>query len=93
MIADLGFPSRDARSLCSLANRNEQSRPRSGAAADLEGAKSVLGYVFTDPELGQTALQPWRHSFSRLDFLGDSVLGLTIFTLAEVSGAPRDHAK
>lgn len=59
---------------------------------DLEGAESVLRHTFTNRDIGSIALQPWRRGFSRLEFLGDSVLGLAVFTLAECAGENRHLA-
>lgn len=59
---------------------------------DLDGAAAVLDYEFTDRELGSIALQPSRLGFSRLEFVGDAILGLVVFTLAECADAPRPLA-
>jgi dsRNA-specific ribonuclease len=59
---------------------------------DLRYAERVIGREFEDPELGALALKPWKKGFSRLEFLGDSILGLAVFTSSEVHGTARGTA-
>lgn len=60
---------------------------RSTAPRQLRGAEQVLGYVFADPHLLELALSHRSHvratdtggpSNERLEFLGDSILGMVI---------------
>lgn len=44
---------------------------------------------FIDRDLGRIALSPWSFGFSRLEFLGDAMLGLAVFSAAELMGLPR----
>jgi dsRNA-specific ribonuclease len=56
---------------------------------DLSGVENLLGVCFTDRDLGRIALSPWSRGFSRLEFLGDAVLGLAVFSFAELVGLSR----
>ena len=58
----------------------------------LEVAEQVLGYHFLDGSLGEIALQPWVSGFSRLEFLGDAILGLAIGADAALGGRPLEMA-
>jgi dsRNA-specific ribonuclease len=60
---------------------------------DLPGAEAKLGYRFSDRSLGEIALNPSVRGFSRLEFLGDSILGVVVFTLAELARFPRPEAQ
>lgn len=60
---------------------------------DLPGAEARLGYTFSDPSLGHIALHPSKRGFSRLEFLGDAILSVVVFTLAEYEHHPRRGAK
>lgn len=60
---------------------------------DLPGAEARLGYSFADPSLGHIALHPSKRGFSRLEFLGDAILSVVVFTLAESANHPRNGAK
>jgi dsRNA-specific ribonuclease len=60
---------------------------------DLPGAEAKLGYTFSNRLLGETALDPSVRGFSRLEFLGDSILGVVIFTMAESAELPRPQAQ
>lgn len=62
-------------------------------AIDLPGAEARLGYTFADSSLGHIALHPSRRGFSRLEFLGDAILSVVVFTLAESANHPRNGAK
>ena len=61
-----------------------------GVRVDL--AEDALAYSFHDHELGVGALSTWRDGFSRLEFLGDSILGLAVFATAEAAGWVRELA-
>lgn len=52
----------------------------------LDLAEEILGYRFRDTELGTVALSTWRSGFSRLEFLGDAVLGLAVGSEATLRG-------
>ena len=56
---------------------------------DLSGVENLLGVYFADRDLGRIALSPWAFGFSRLEFLGDAVLGLAVFSMGELAGLPR----
>ncbi len=56
---------------------------------DLPGVEDLLGVRFIDRDLGRIALSPWSFGFSRLEFLGDAMLGLAVFSAAELIGLPR----
>lgn len=60
---------------------------------DLRGAEARLGYTFTDESLGLIALNPSKKGFSRLEFLGDAVLAVVVFTLTESVSHPRSDAR
>lgn len=60
---------------------------------DLPGAEAKLGYTFANRLLGKIALNPSVRGFSRLEFLGDSILGVAIFTMAESAEFPRPQAQ
>lgn len=55
----------------------------------LQGVEETLEYRFTDPSLGSLALHPSRGGFRQLEFLGDAILGVVVYTLAEFSRLPR----
>ena len=55
-------------------------------------AETLCGSTFDDPLLAVVALHPHLPGFSRLEFLGDAVLNLSIFTAAGVTGASRVSA-
>ena len=59
---------------------------------NLPAVETVLGHTFSNPQLGDTALSTWRRGFSRLEFLGDSILGLAVFSTAEVHRFSRQAA-
>ena len=59
---------------------------------DLAGVENLLGVYFADRDLGRIALSPWAFGFSRLEFLGDAVLGLAVFSTGELARLPRDTA-
>jgi dsRNA-specific ribonuclease len=59
---------------------------------NLTAAERVLEYRFLDSKLGDVALSTWRQGFSRLEFLGDAILGLAVFSTAEVNHFPRKKA-
>lgn len=59
---------------------------------DLPGVEELLGIHFGDQRLGQVALSPWSMGFSRLEFLGDAVMGLAVISTAEMTGVARTTA-
>jgi dsRNA-specific ribonuclease len=59
---------------------------------DLPGVEDLLSVRFIDRDLGRIALSPWSFGFSRLEFLGDAMLGLAVFSAAELMGLPRKTA-
>jgi dsRNA-specific ribonuclease len=65
---------------------------RNRATPNLTAVEQSVGYTFSTPSLGEVALSTWRQGFSRLEFLGDSVLGLAVFSTAEVNHFPRKRA-
>ena len=58
----------------------------------LTPVEEVIGYSFQEVNLGELALSTWRQGFSRLEFLGDSILGLAVFSTAEVNHFNRKEA-
>lgn len=70
----------------------ETKGPKSKTIVNLVEVEKLLNYSFRDRNLGTIALSTWRPGFSRLEFLGDSILGLAVFSTAEVNHFPRDRA-
>lgn len=62
------------------------------SAVDLAGIETYLGVRFSEPDLGRLAASPWVSGFSRLEFLGDAILGLAVFSAAELIGLARTTA-
>lgn len=56
--------------------------------ANLDRTQSELGYTFKNPDQALIALDTSRMGFSRLEFLGDSILGLAIYTLGACRRIP-----
>lgn len=54
--------------------------------------EELITYEFLDANLGRTALATWRQGFSRLEFLGDSILGLAVFSTSEIHHIDRQQA-
>ncbi len=52
-------------------------------SVDLDCAEAALGFHFAEPLTAAVALSPWHDGFSRLEFLGDAILGLALY--AEVA--------
>ncbi|MFM8266045.1 MAG: hypothetical protein ACKOAI_08290 [Acidimicrobiia bacterium] len=50
--------------------------------SDLPKVEQLLGYSFLDKEIGTAALRTDRSGFSRLEFLGDAIMGLSVYTVA-----------
>lgn len=62
------------------------------SSVDLAGVEELLGVRFVDAHLGRIALSPWIRGFSRLEFLGDAIMGLAVISAAEVAGVARETA-
>lgn len=59
------------------------------AAADrLATTSALVGFDVADGDLVETALRPSRQGFSRLEFVGDAVLGLAVATTLHRRGEP-----
>ncbi|MBI3873396.1 MAG: ribonuclease III [candidate division Zixibacteria bacterium] len=77
------------------------SRRRRRSAADEVAAQSVLGYHFRDPDLLQEALTHRSYAnsvepsstYERLEFLGDSVLGLVVARYLYLKHAELDEGE
>lgn len=59
---------------------------------NLHRTQSELGYTFKNPDQALIALDTSRMGFSRLEFLGDSILGLAIYTLGACKRIPLGDA-
>jgi len=59
---------------------------------DVAGLERLVGHRFSDPSLGFTALSPSRPGFSRLEFVGDAVLGLSVISAAIAHSIPHRTA-
>jgi hypothetical protein len=55
----------------------------------LMAAQEVTGCELVDQTLALVALHPDRRGFSRLEFVGDAVLNLSVFCTGELAGVPR----
>jgi dsRNA-specific ribonuclease len=55
-------------------------------------AEEIVGYHFTDLDVARVALETWRQGFSRLEFLGDAILGLAVGIDAVNGGHGRSEA-
>ena len=67
-------------------------RSKDDSGVDLHAAEAILGHTFSTQLLGVTALSTWRAGFSRLEFLGDAILGLAVFSTAEFHHFGRQEA-
>lgn len=59
---------------------------------DVPAASALCDWSFRDELLPVVALHPNIGGFSRLEFLGDAILNLSIYTAASLCGAARDTA-
>jgi len=59
--------------------------------SDLPKVKQLLGYTFLDKSLGTAALRTDRLGFSRLEYLGDAIMGLSVYTVAMCRGIPHPN--
>lgn len=62
-------------------------------AALLDAATAATGHTFADPAILHLALSPPDPGFSRLEFLGDGVLGLAVFAAGTVAGVSPEPLK
>lgn len=54
--------------------------------SNLPKVEQLLGYTFLDKHLGTAALRTDRLGFSRLEYLGDAIMGLSVYTVAMCDG-------
>lgn len=59
---------------------------------DVPAAEALCGWSFGDELLAVVALHPHLVGFSRLEFLGDAVLNLSVYSAAVLTGVGRDVA-
>ena len=59
--------------------------------SNLPKVEQLLDYPFVDKSLGTAALRTDRRGFSRLEFLGDAIMGLSVYTVAMCRGLPKRH--
>jgi dsRNA-specific ribonuclease len=57
--------------------------------SNLPKVEQLLEYPFVDKDLGTAALRTDRLGFSRLEFLGDAIMGLSVYTVAMCRGIPK----